>query len=225
MNPPTAKLHDQVEDQDSALVAVALDGSGDNAVHRLSVGLPGRRDQRNELLPQEDRDQAFLVHGVALAKPSFAGFDQCRMNDLIHETERVKPAGKTGILAFRFLALPGDEQANKLGTNSLIDGTVRWWSVFSRFENLGTEARDQLADRLSARAIQVGQAAKQLHLPPIVTTVTGSRSLRNGESVAAFPDPQGVATDSRQLGYRGDRVSRLRLLRQWGSLLRVRVRG
>lgn len=82
------------------------------------------------------------------------------MNDLIHEAERVKPAGKTGILAFRFLALPGDQPANKLGTNRLIDGTVLWWRVFSRFENLGTEARDQLADRLPARAIQVGQAAK-----------------------------------------------------------------
>ena len=70
----------------------------------------------------------------------FAGFDQGRMNDLIHETERVKPAGKTGILAFRFLALPGDQQANKLGTNRLIDGTVRWWSVFSRLI-LGTEAQ------------------------------------------------------------------------------------
>src|SRR5271166_698685 len=109
MDSPAAKLHDQVEYQDAAFMTIALHGACNHAVRRPMIRLPSSLDQRDELLPQKDRNQAFFEYGIALSKPALPSFNESRMDHLVHEAVRVKAASEDGKLAFRVVALAGHQ--------------------------------------------------------------------------------------------------------------------
>ena len=167
VDPPAPQLHGVVEDQDAALVAVALHGPGDHAVHRLSVG-PAEppRSARSALLSRKTVISRSWIDGIAPRNhPSpastRAGWMTCSTSAV-----RVEPAGEPAYSR----SAPSHLPASSRQTSSCIDlvgadGSVRGRQVPRRSSMPALQsARSARRSAAGSHPDQVGRAAEHLHL-------------------------------------------------------------